>query len=99
MYDNTVRSPQPVFVAAWLKATSNDTSVATGGWADSRVFCIPTKETELGSRTLADADKAAGVSAPSATPNKHSGAAAKPDGFSKIWLAGVAMVMVYNAAI
>jgi hypothetical protein len=99
MYDNTVRSPQPVFVAAWLKATSNDTSVTTGGWSDSMVFCIPTKETEPGSRTLADADKAAGVSAPSAAPSKHSGAVGNSEAFLKFWWAGAAIVMVFNAAI
>jgi len=99
MYDSAIRRPQPVFVAAWLKAASNETSVASGGWHDSRVFCIPIKEAEPGSRTLADADKEAGVTAPSATSTKPSGAAGRSEGIATIWLASVAIVVALTSAV
>jgi hypothetical protein len=64
VYDRYIRIPQPVFVAVWLKATNNaslgfSTELWQDRWSDSRIMCIPANNTTPGSRTVAEADKAA----------------------------------------
>jgi hypothetical protein len=58
VYDRYIRIPQPVFVAVWLKATFS-TELSHNPWSDSRIMCIPANNTTPGSRTVAEADKAA----------------------------------------
>ena len=61
-YDQAVRTPHPVIVAVWLKATDNeldDPKNDPKGWADTRLFCIPANNTRAGSRTLAAANRSA----------------------------------------
>jgi hypothetical protein len=67
-YDQAIRTPHPVIVAVWLKATSGSTSEAEEaakmrevGWADTRLFCVPANETTPGSRNLTVANRAAGA--------------------------------------
>ncbi len=60
-YDNAIRSPLPLIVATWAKT---GVEVGATGWQDTRVMCIPPANTTMsGSRTLAEADKDAGVNA------------------------------------
>jgi hypothetical protein len=61
IYDKVVTSHIPVFVATWLKATSNNSSTgvpSTGGWADTQIMCIPANETQPGSRNITEVEKA-----------------------------------------
>lgn len=62
-YDAAIRFPQPIFVAAWLKDTTNGSSYSydTGSppWSDTRVMCIPGNTTVAGSRNITEADAAA----------------------------------------
>ena len=62
-YDRAIRTPQPVIVATWLKATDNTTFGSSLGWADTQVMCIKSNITQPGSRNIteAEADKAAGA--------------------------------------
>jgi len=63
-YDPTIRIPQPLIVATWLKAVTNSNTVdqpAQGNWADTRLLCIPGNVTTPGSRNITEADKAAGA--------------------------------------
>lgn len=53
-----------MFVAVWLKATNNasfgfSSELSQNPWSDSRIMCIPANNTTPGSRTVAEADKAA----------------------------------------
>jgi hypothetical protein len=61
IYDKTVTSHVPVFVATWLKDVSNGTSSVSssggGGWADTQIMCIPANDTQPGSRNLTEAQK------------------------------------------
>lgn len=61
-YDQAIRTPHPVIVAVWLKATDgelDDPKHDQKGWADTRLFCIPANNTRSGSRTLANANRSA----------------------------------------
>ena len=65
-YDQAIRTPHPVIVAVWLKATDDDLDDQENdqpGWADTRLFCIPANQTEPGSRNLTVANRAAGGAA------------------------------------
>lgn len=60
-YDEALRTPQPVLTTYWLKGGSESHNSAGNhgeGWADTKLFCINTNNTEPGSRTLDDAKKA-----------------------------------------
>jgi len=62
-YYDAIRFPQPIFIAAWLKDTSNGSSFTYNTddttWSDTRVMCIPGNTTMAGSRNITEAEKAA----------------------------------------
>lgn len=62
-YDQAIRTPHPMIVTVWLKATDHDLDDPkrdSPGWADTKLFCIPANNTVPGSRNLTVANRAAG---------------------------------------
>ena len=60
IYDQVITSYLPVFVAMWLKSTSNSSSstgetFSPGAWADTQIMCISANDTQPGSRNFTEA--------------------------------------------
>ena len=74
-YDRAIRTPTPIIVATWLKpengsgnAIGVSSSGNSGGWADTRLLCVPGNKAEPGSRSVETADQAASSASSSGNP-------------------------------